>query len=66
MRRDFGIEWGLQSAEGKCFQFKKKKRERAKIGKSLSKIQGQPPLRKLVRKGPGFGDKTKTQLSKVG
>ena len=33
MRRDFGIEWGLQSAEGKCFQLKKKK---AKIGKSLS------------------------------
>lgn len=35
MRRDYGIEWGLQSAIGKCFQLKKKKK-RSKIGKSLS------------------------------
>ena len=33
MRRDWGIEWGLQR-EGKCFQLKKKKK--AQIGKSLS------------------------------
>ena len=33
MRRDWGIEWGLQS-EGKCFHLKKKKK--AQIGKSLS------------------------------
>lgn len=27
MRRDYGIEWGLQSAIGKCFQLKKKKKK---------------------------------------
>lgn len=31
-----------------------------------TKIQGPSPLTKLVRKGQGFGDKTKTQLSKLG
>ena len=25
VRRDWGIEWGLQSAEGECFQLKKQK-----------------------------------------
>ena len=35
MRRDFGIEWGLQSAEGKCFQFKKKKKEREPKSENL-------------------------------
>ena len=67
MRRDFGIEWGLQSAKGKCFQLKKNKKEpKSENLCPATKIQGQPPLRKLVRKGPGFGDKTKTQLSKLG
>lgn len=67
MRRDYGIEWGLQSAIGKCFQLKKKKKKpKSENLCPGTKIQGQPPLRKLVRKGPGFGDKTKTQLSKLG
>ena len=30
MRRDWGIEWGLQS-EGKCFHLKKKKSPNRKI-----------------------------------
>ena len=40
MRRDFGIEWGLQSAEGKCFQFKKKKKRESQNRKIFVQDSG--------------------------
>lgn len=69
-----GNEEGLWNRVGftKCYRqvlsIKKKKKKEPKSENLCpgTKIQGQPPLRKLVRKGPGFGDKTKTQLSKLG
>ena len=64
MRRDFGIEWGLQSAEGKCFQFKKKKKREPKSENLCPRFRDSLPWGNWWEKDQGLVTKQRPSYQK--